>query len=159
MKKVLSFVLILSLLLSMSVVAFAAGSPVVGPGGDSANVAVPAPVKNDEVDIDSIPETAGVSTDNDAAIITAFSALNAKNKALAMKYAAELINKGYKIVSGFAVVGAEDQNAVVEGVKVFVTIPDGCSVFVNGEEVTPTEVDGKLVITVTTPAFVFIVRK
>ncbi len=159
MKKVLSFVLILSLLLSMSVVAFAAGSPVVGPGGDSANVVVPAPVKNDEVDIDSIPKTAGVSTDNDAVIITAFSALNAKNKALAMKYAAELINKGYKIVSGFAVVDAKDQNAVVEGVKVFVTIPDGCSIFVNDGEVTPAEVDGKLEITVTTPAFVFIVRK
>ena len=170
MKKLLSFLLILSMLLCMSVSAFAA-SPYIGPGGggDSGDGGGQGGsggrggygIKPDEVDLEVVPEPAELSaeapsdsSDDKKVECVDFVKLTPEHQEEARREIARLLNAGYRVVSGFAVrvVGAEGE--VMTGVKVTYLVPDGCDIFVNGKKVTPFELNGKLYIEVTTLAYV-----
>ena len=151
MKKLLSFILVLTMLMSVTVLAFA-DSPNINPedGGYGVN--------SDEIDLDSIPETEA-STDKEKVECVEFTKLTPENQAIVRTLAMNLINSGYKIVSGFAVRVIGDENGVIEDVIVRIKVPKDYDVFVDGVQVIPTEENGEFFIDVTTPAFVFIVHK
>lgn len=177
MKKVLSIVLLLALVLSMSATAFAGGS--VGAAGGSGSQTTydsPTPSKKSEPDVyktgsDPVPVTdpdadlkdvnmpKDVSVDDDDVIVDRLANSPANIKEEAKKELAELKRNGYKIDCGF---GAWSKSGKTLSCTIKLSkndVPSGSDIFVNGVKVEPAVDGGYYVFPVNLPAVILVAHK
>ena len=172
MKRILSILLALTMILSLSVCAFAAGSPdsrhVHEPDVYDVPAVVPAPIgaraDRDEL-LRKIPMTEGVSVEdgvaeNDKVVLSRLIDAPDDVKALARNIISQMENDGYTINSGFA--AWSEQGTISKGIiKITVSsVPEGYGIYVNGVLVEDPEMhDGLYFIEVDLPAIITIARK
>ena len=161
MKKVLSTVLMLAIILSLAAVAFAADSPHYSPSSD--------PVVEPEVylgggggsdvDLASVPMPSDVSCDNDDVAIYSLANCPDALKETAKQEIAALKRSGYKIDCGFVLTAKSNGTAACTVKLSAKDVPDGAQIFVNGAAVQAELKDGYFVFDVTLPAIVLVAHK
>ncbi len=160
MKKALSAVLMLAIILSLSAAAFAEGSPhttaldpVIEPevyyGGGSST----------DVDLASVPMASDVSCDNDDVAIYSLANCPDALKETAKQELAALKRSGYKVDCGFVLVAKSNGTAACTVKLSAKDVPDGAQIFVNGAAVQAELKDGYYVFDVTLPAIVLVAHK
>lgn len=161
MKKVLSTVLMLAIILSLSAVAFAADSPhsssssdpIVEPevyyGGGSST----------DVDLASVPMASDVSCDNDDVAIYSLANCPDALKETAKQELAALKRSGYNVDCGFVMVAKSNGTAACTVKLSAKDVPDGAQIFVNGAAVQAELKDGYYVFDVTLPAIILVAHK
>ena len=160
MKKVLSAVLMLAIVLSLSAVAFAGGSPhssssdpIVEPevyyGGGSST----------DVDLASVPMASDVSCDNDDVAIYSLANCPDALKETAKQEIAALKRSGYKIDCGFVLTAKSNGTAACTVKLSAKDVPDGAQIFVNGAAVQAELKDGYYFFEVTLPAIILVAHK
>ena len=159
MKKVLSAVLMLAIVLSLSAVAFAGNSPhssssdpIVEPevygGGSSA-----------DVDLSSVAMPKDVSTDDDDVVVDKLANCPDAMKETAKQELAALKRSGYKVDCGFGAWSKSGKTAACTIKLSEKDVPDGSQIFVNGAAVQAELKDGYYVFDVTLPAIVLVAHK
>ena len=159
MKKALSAVLMLAIILSLSAVAFADLSPhyglvdpIVEPevynGGSSA-----------DVDLAAVPMPQDVSSDNDDVFIEKLSNCTDKMKETAKQDLAALKRSGYKTDCGFGAWSKSDKTPACTIKLSEKDVPDGAQIFVNGAAVQAELKDGYFFFEVVLPSIVVVAHK
>ena len=165
MKRVLSILLALTMILSLSVSAFAAGSPSSG-GVDEPEVYdvpgyVPVVVRTDrDVEIRKVPMPKGVTVDDSHVIVDRLADAPEEIKAIARQVIDKMNADGYTIDSSFA--SWCDDGKVTRCIsKIPVSsVPEGYDIYVNGVLVEDSEMhDGFYFVEVDLPAIITIARK
>ena len=160
MKKVLSTVLMLAIILSLSAVAFAAGSPhhsssdpIVEPevyyGGGSST----------DVDLASVSMASDVSCDNDDVATSSLANCPDALKETAKQEIAALKRSGYKVDCGFGAWSKSGKTAACTIKLSEKDVPDGSQIFVNGAAVQAELKDGYYFFEVTLPAIILVAHK
>ena len=160
MKKVLSAVLMLAIVLSLSAVAFADNSPhssssdpIVEPevyngGGSSA-----------DVDLSSVAMPKDVSTDDDDVVVDKLANCPDAMKETAKQELAALKRSGYKVDCGFGAWSKSGKTAACTIKLSEKDVPDGSQIFVNGAAVQAELKDGYYFFEVTLPAIILVAHK
>lgn len=162
MKKVLSVVLMLAMILSLSAAAFAGVSyPSYSDGGDDQpEVFDPAPVPvNNDVDLNAVAMPKDVSCDDDDVIVDKLANCPDAMKETAKKELAALKRSGYKIDCGF---GAWSKSGKTVACMIKLSekdVPDGSQIFVNGAAVQAELKDGYYFFEVSLPAIILVAHK
>lgn len=160
MKKVLSTVLMLAIILSLSAVAFAADSP---HSSSSSDPVVEPEVYygggGSDVDLASVPMPSDVSCDNDDVAIYSLANCPDALKETAKQEIAALKRSGYKIDCGFVLTAKSNGTAACTVKLSAKDVPDGAQIFVNGAAVQAELKDGYFVFDVTLPAIVLVAHK
>lgn len=162
MKKVLSTVLMLAIILSLSAVAFAADSPHSSSSSDPVvepEVYYGGGGSSTDVDLASVPMASDVSCDNDD--VATYSLANCPDalKETAKQEIAALKRSGYKIDCGFVLTAKSNGTAACTAKLSAKDVPDGAQIFVNGAAVQAELKDGYFVFDVTLPAIVLVAHK
>ena len=159
MKKFLSAVLMLAIVLSLSAVAFAGNSPhssssdpIVEPevynGGSSA-----------DVDLSSVAMPKDVSTDDDDVVVDKLANCPDAMKETAKQELAALKRSGYKVDCGFGAWSKSGKTAACTIKLSEKDVPDGSQIFVNGAAVQAELKDGYYFFEVTLPAIILVAHK
>ena len=160
MKKVLSTVLMLAIILSLSAVAFAADSP---HSSSSSDPVVEPEVYlgggGSDVDLASVPMPSDVSCDNDD--VNIFSLANCPDalKETAKQELAALKRSGYKVDCGFDAWSNSGKTAACTIKLSEKDVPDGSQIFVSGAAVQAELKDGYYFFEVTLPAIILVAHK
>ena len=160
MKKVLSTVLMLAIILSLSAVAFAADSP----SSSSSDPIVEPEVyygggSSTDVDLASVSMASDVSCDNDDVATSSLANCPDALKETAKQEIAALKRSGYKIDCGFVLTAKSNGTAACTAKLSAKDVPDGAQIFVNGAAVPAELKDGYFVFDVTLPAIVLVAHK
>ena len=169
MKKVLSTVLMLAIILSLSAVAFAGPIPPhwFSPHHSSSDSSVEPEVyepyygggSSSDVDLASVPMASDVSCDNDDVAIYSLANCPDALKETAKQELAALKRSGYKVDCGFVVVSKSNGTAACTVKLSAKDVPDGAEIFVNGAAVQAELKDGYYVFDVTLPAIILVAHK
>ena len=161
MKKFLTFVLMLAIVMSLSAVAFAdlsphtsSNDPVVEPevynGGGSSSA---------DVDLSAISMPKDVSSDDDDVVVAKLAECPDAMKETAKQETAALKRSGYKIDCGFSAWSKSGKTAACTIKLSEKDVPDGSQIFVNGAAIQAELKDGYYFFEVTLPAIVLVAHK
>ena len=161
MRKFLTFVLMLAIVMSLSAVAFAdlsphtsSNDPVVEPevynGGGSSSA---------DVDLSAIPMPKDVSSDDDDVVVAKLAECPDAMKETAKQETAALKRSGYKIDCGFSAWSKSGKTAACTIKLSEKDVPDGSQIFVNGAAIQAELKDGYYFFEVTLPAIVQVAHK
>ena len=159
MKKFLTFVLMLAIVMSLSAVAFADLSP-----HSSSNDPVVEPEvynggSSDDIDLDAIAMPKDVSYDDDDVVIAKLAECPDTMKETAKQETAALKRSGYKIDCGFSAWSKSGKTAACTIKLSEKDVPDGSQIFVNGAAIQAELKDGYYFFEVTLPAIVLVAHK
>lgn len=164
MKKSISLLLILAMMLSFSAVAFAASSPSTQPSAES-DVFQPIPAPKDDINLDGIALPKDVSVDKDTSgvddsdiVIEKLAKCSAAMKDEARQELAALKRSSLKCDCGFGVWSKSGKTSSCT-IKLSEKDVNGGEIYVNGNVIEPELKDGYYIFTVTLPAVVLIVHK
>ena len=162
MKKVLSTVLMLAIILSLLAVAFAADSPHSSSSSDpivEPEVYYGGGGSSTDVDLASVPMASDVSCDNDDVAIYSLANCPDALKETAKQEIAALKRSGYNVDCGFVMVAKSNGTAACTVKLSAKDVPDGAQIFVNGAAVQAELKDGYYVFDVTLPAIILVAHK
>ncbi len=160
MKKLLSIVLMLAMIMSLSAVAYAGSYSSAHPvPAEEPEVYEPVPVPEEDINLEDIAMPEDVSVDDDDVIVDKLANSPDYIKETAKKEIATLKRSGYKIDSGFGAWSKSGKTAACTIKLSEKDVPEGSEIFVNGTAVQAELKDGYYYFNVKLPAVILVAHK